>query len=246
MSQKFVIVCPGYNNSKWYLKNLGSILSQKYDNYRVIYIDDCSTDGTGQLVEDYLKKHDSRGLVKLIRNERRVGALENIYNAVHSCQDDEIIATVDADDWLKHSQVLNVLNSVYSDPNIWVAWSNYQDSHGRPGCSKAIPENIIKSNSYRHSNWCTSHLRTFRSFVFKNIKKEDLLQNDGRYYQMAWDLSFQIPMIEMAQERTKFINQILYCYNTDNPINDDKVNRQLQINLEMEIRRKPKYNRLER
>ena len=42
----FVVIVPSYNNSEWVERNLRSIFEQKYDNFRVIYIDDASTDGT--------------------------------------------------------------------------------------------------------------------------------------------------------------------------------------------------------
>ncbi len=50
------IVIPSYNNEKWYLKNLDSILHQHYGNYRIIYVNDCSGDGTAALVEEHLKE----------------------------------------------------------------------------------------------------------------------------------------------------------------------------------------------
>ncbi len=49
---RFVIVIPSNNNKDWYQKNLDSVFNQRYLNYRVIYIDDGSTDNTGTLVED--------------------------------------------------------------------------------------------------------------------------------------------------------------------------------------------------
>ena len=52
-----VIVC-SYNNIKWAEKNLDSIFFQRYRNYRVIYVDDGSTDGTADFVEHYIKDHD--------------------------------------------------------------------------------------------------------------------------------------------------------------------------------------------
>ncbi|NJO18399.1 MAG: glycosyltransferase family 2 protein, partial [Thioploca sp.] len=82
---RFVIVIPSYKNAKYYIKNLNSALSQNYSSFRIIYTDDSSPDGTGQFVEDYLKKNDKNGLVKLIRNECRVGALRNLYDMIHSC-----------------------------------------------------------------------------------------------------------------------------------------------------------------
>ena len=47
----FVIVIPSYNNAQWYKRNLDSVFAQTYKNFSVIYLDDCSPDGTGQLVK---------------------------------------------------------------------------------------------------------------------------------------------------------------------------------------------------
>jgi hypothetical protein len=52
-------------------------------------------------------------------------------------------------------------------------------------------------------------------------------------------------MIEMAGERHAFIPNIMYVYNIANPVNDNKVNPQLQRDLEARIRSMPPYERLE-
>jgi hypothetical protein len=61
------------------------------------------------------------------------------------------------------------------------------------------------------------------SDVAVNIKI-DLKDKNGNYYEMAGDCAFMYPMLELARERTKFINDVLYVYNRTNPISDDKVN----------------------
>src|SRR5579872_96758 len=76
-----VIVIPSYNNSDWYRKNLDSVFAQDYDNYRIIYIDDCSIDGTYELVRDYIVENGQKERVTLIKNDRRQGALANHYRA---------------------------------------------------------------------------------------------------------------------------------------------------------------------
>ena len=52
------------------------------------------------------------------------------------------------------------------------------------------------------------------------------------------------PILEMSGIHSKFINELLYVYNTENPINDNKLNRQNQITLESSIRKKQKYKEL--
>jgi glycosyltransferase involved in cell wall biosynthesis len=243
--KKFVIVIPSYKNAKYYFRNLTSALTQHYENYRIIYTDDCSPDNTGNLVKEFLEKHDKNGKTKLICNKERAGALANLYNMITSCEDDEIIITLDGDDWLAHPNVLSTLNKVYSENSIWLTYGQYRSyPDNRLGCSREIPVNIQKTNSYRKFRWCSSHLRSFYTWLFKKIKKEDLLGDDGKFYPMTWDLSMMFPMLEMAGTRHKFVSDVLYMYNYETPINDAKVNLQLQQGLEKKIRAKKPYEAL--
>ncbi len=52
-----VVVMPSYNNAERYTLTLDSVFSQKYENFRVVYIDDASPDDTDDLVEQYIKEH---------------------------------------------------------------------------------------------------------------------------------------------------------------------------------------------
>jgi hypothetical protein len=63
---------------------------------------------------------------------------------------------------------------------------------------------------------------------------------------MAWDQATMFSMLEMPRHRAKFISDVLYVYEAANLINDSKVNRQLQRNLEMEIRAQKRYDRLKK
>lgn len=237
----FVIVVPSYNNAKFYQKNLASALYQEYENFRIIYTDDASPDGTGKLVENYLKSADKRKRVSLNQNESRLGALHNFYSMIHTCRDDEIVVVLDGDDWFAHSKVLSVLNRVYSSSDVWVTYGQYK-SHpdGRLGCSRDIPMHVKQSNSYRRFRWCSSHLRTFYAGLFKKINKEDLMDGD-KFFSMTGDLAVMFPLLEMSGTRNKFISEVLYTYNCQNPINDSKVDIKLQQSLEMKIRNKRPY-----
>jgi len=61
---------------------------------------------------------------------------------------------------------------------------------------------------------------------------------------MTWDWAMMYPMLEMSGGRFKFIPNILYIYNTDNPLNDSKVDEQLQIYLSEFIQQKKQYQPL--
>ena len=241
----FVIIVPGYKTSEWVEKNIQSILDQTYTNYRVIFIDDCSPDDSFEKASKILDGNDKRSKFTLIKNTERVGALQNLYDTINSCADDDIIITLDGDDWFANQNVLDKLASTYKDPNVWLTYGQficYPDNGA--GCSSKIPPEIIKQNSIRSYRWCTSHLRSFYAWLFKKINKADLIDKNGKFYAVTWDLAMMYPMVEMAGEHSIFIPDILYVYNRGNPLNDMKVHTQLQQKLDREIRAKRKYNKL--
>lgn len=239
-----VVLITSYNNADWYERNLNSVFTQQYSNYRIVYVDDLSNDNNADLVEALVKKAGQEHRFTMIRNQERRLALANIYYAVHDCEDNEIIVSLDGDDWFYDSQVLNKINKIYSTENVWLTHGSIVEyPTGHTGWSMPIPKNVIKENSYRQFR-CPSHLRTFYAWLFKKIEIDDLLY-DGKFFEMTWDMAMMYPMIEMAAERHAFIKDTLYVYNVRTPLSDNKVNPQLQRFYDMYIRSMPPYERLD-
>jgi glycosyltransferase involved in cell wall biosynthesis len=242
IDRKFVIVIPSYKNEKWCAKNIQSVLNQDYEHFRVIYTDDCSPDKTFGIVSS-LCKHATN--VTLIKNKVRVGAMENLYNMIHSCEDNEIVITVDGDDWLPDNDVLTKLNKIYQTNDILMTYGQYKNSNdGALGCAAQYPKDVVDKAAFRKHSWYASHLRTFYAGLFKKIKKDDFLLK-GKFYEMTYDMAIMFPMLEMAGDKSMYIPDIMYIYNMDNPLNDTKVNAQLQRDLDKLIRGKQKYTKLE-
>lgn len=251
-SKPFVIIIPSYNNEVYVERNLISVLSQEYDNYRVIYIDDSSTDNTYEKVLTCIKEQDKMERVNLIRNETNRKALCNLYHAIHSCRDEEIVILLDGDDWLSNNSVLKELNRYYNDPNVWltygqyITYPKYELGISREPIFKAHLKygNLRKVGPFSKStDWFFSHLRTFYAGLFKKIKKEDLLYN-GEFFSSAWDFAILFPMVEMAREHAVYIPNVLYIYNRETPYNDDKLRREEQYTLNLYIRSLPPYKKL--
>jgi glycosyltransferase involved in cell wall biosynthesis len=240
-----VVLSTSYNNQEWCAKSVRSVLSQEYSNFRFIYIDDHSKDGTADIVESLFKRAHQDSRMMLIRNKERIGALANIYWAVHNyIRDEEIVVSLDGDDWFFDNQVLKKINAAYASGDVWLTHGTMIEYPGSQlGWSIPIPKEIIEDNAFRQYR-CVSHLRTFYSWLFKKIALKDL-QDGGEFFPMTWDFAIMFPMIEMAGERHAFISDITYVYNTDNQINDNKVNAELQRGLDVVLRNMPPYARLE-
>jgi glycosyltransferase involved in cell wall biosynthesis len=248
VQKPFVIVIPSYNNSAFCERNLLSVLTQRYKNFRVIYIDDSSSDDTYAKVQEVISRLDKEGKVTLSRNTKNLGSLANYTHAIASCNDEEIVLTVDGDDFLAHEWVLEKLNRLYANQEVWMTYGNFLDYPSyrqEPVTCQKLSARVIHNQSYRKEAWVTSHLRTFYAALFKRIKREDLLYK-GNFYPMAGDLAYVFPMLEMAGSHVRFVPDVLYLYNRGNPLSDHKINFALQNECAGHIRSKAPYAPLTR
>lgn len=241
---KYNIIVPFYNAEKWISKCIRSVKNQRYNNFQCTLIDDMSTDQSAACVEKLIK-NDSR--FKLIKNKQKNYALKNIAMAIESSdnKDEDVIILLDGDDWFSSTMTLSRLNKEYDNENCYVTYGSYviyPTGWVGPEPSQ-YPDKVIQSNEFREDTWRASHLRTFRYKMWKNIDHDDLKDDCGDYYKMAYDQAIMLPILEMASERIVYIPDILHVYNKENPINVDKIKAIEQKNTANEIRRKKKYER---
>jgi glycosyltransferase involved in cell wall biosynthesis len=131
------IALASYNGTKYLREQLDSILSQTYQDFELIICDDCSTDNTWQILEEYAQK-DSR--IKIFANKKNQGFKKNFEKAISLCKG-EYIAMSDQDDiWTEnHLEVLleNIGDNDLVCGNAWLADENGNSTKtSLLGCSK--------------------------------------------------------------------------------------------------------------
>jgi glycosyltransferase involved in cell wall biosynthesis len=232
----FTVVIVGQNNGANVAKTLSSVFSQCYENYRVIYIDDASDDGSYDLARDLIYDSSHLGQVTLVRNEERLGHLANIYRAVQICKDEEIVVILQGEDWLAHEWVLQRLNAYYADPDLWLTYGQYRDF---PTYELGICQECKEMN-FRLQPFQTSHLKTFYAALFKKIREPDFIYG-GQFLPAASDLAYMTPMLEMARDHSHFIPEILYICNRES---HPKENREEHLRCERFVRSLIPYQEL--
>ncbi len=237
----FNIIVPVFNAEIYIEKCLNSIIKQSYQNYQVQIIDDCSTDYSYEIASEICSNYENFSVRK---NPRRLGALNNICELL-SLKIKEPSKTidilVDGDDYLYSGDVINVLYEKYLNTNCLITYGSHLSSKGIQG--KKYPKLVREFKLYRKYFWYASHLKTFRHDLWLSIDKKDLVDQNGNFFSVAWDLALMFPMLEMAGNRQEFVNDILYVYNDQNPISDHKIRRKEQILAAKEIRRKRIYQK---
>lgn len=243
MEQHFTIIIPAYNCEKWVNKNLKSAIEQQYNNYEIVYINDCSTDDTGSIAKSMLNackvKH------KYVENKKNKRALSNLIKAIRGSDVGTIIVALDGDDWLASKKVLKRLNELYTK-EVWITAGSYIDNVHHKISRPKIQEGFWGKN-IRKEEWSLSHLRTFRRSLFMNIEDSDMVDVDGSYFKFTWDRVIMYPMVEMAGENHFLpIMEVMYVYNRRNPISVDRAHRHDQVRIEYLLRDMQQYKKIEK
>jgi glycosyltransferase involved in cell wall biosynthesis len=235
----FVIFVCGFNNGAFVEKTLRSIFSQVYDNYRLIYVDDGSTDGSFELARDCISQSRSMDRTTFVRNETRLGLLSCLMRAIQGCKDHEIVVLLRGHDWLAHQWVLNRLNQYYANPDLWLTYGQYREF---PSYRMGSARNYLKSEwkTIREAFFAADHLPAFYAALCKRINENDLLFQ-GSVLPQRGELAVMLPMLEMAKKHYQFIPEILCISNSGGEGLED---RDLQVRCEKYIRSLKPYSLL--
>jgi len=117
------IVIATYNGEKFLAKQIDSLLNQTYKNFEIIAVDDCSTDETLNILNEYAAQHDNFTVVK---NNCNLGYVKNSEKGFLLANGD-YIAPCDQDDvWL--SEKIDILLDNMTDCEIAYCNSVFIDS----------------------------------------------------------------------------------------------------------------------
>lgn len=111
-----VLVCT-YNQEKYLAQALDSVLMQQYDEpFEILIGDDCSTDNTGKIADDYQSRYPD--IIRVIRPDKNGGASLNFIRLVKEARG-EYIFICDGDDYWLRDDVLQKQIDVYrANPNV--------------------------------------------------------------------------------------------------------------------------------
>lgn len=173
MQPKVSVIMPAYNAQKYIGFAIESILNQTYKNLELIIVEDCSTDDTLRMIQNY---KDSR--IKLLRNDFNRG-ISYSTNAGIDVSDGKYIALMDDDDVAVKERLALQVEYLEEHENI--------DILGGRSAVIDAKGNFIKFQNTPKSNPKYIHaVLLFNCMNFRNgtamIRKEFVL-NNNLYYQ---------------------------------------------------------------
>lgn len=110
-SELISVIVPIFNIKEYVEKCIKSIVGQTYTNLEIILVDDGSTDGSGEICDQFALQDD-----RITVFHKTNGGLSDARNYALDRVNGDLIAFVDGDDWI-HPEMYEIMHSIMKEKN---------------------------------------------------------------------------------------------------------------------------------
>lgn len=174
------IIIPVYNNREWLPKCFESILRQTYKDYEVLIVDDMSTDGGMEIIQEYEAKFP-KCRVFINKTKRLNGGSRNV--GIVEAKGDYVMA-IDCDDWFADDHVLEDIAAKLNGED--VMFLGYRVFKSENDYFDLVPkfndlEEALKGCS------CALWTRVVKRELLKEVlyKEGTLFEDQGHHYRLC-------------------------------------------------------------
>lgn len=205
-----------YNQVDCIREALDSILAQEVNfSYEIVIGDDCSTDGTAEIVREYHETHPD--LIRLVTHEHNVGALRNDYDVTMACNG-KYIAYCEGDDyWHSKDKLRMQVELIENSPSCGIVHSEHDRYFEEYGvlvpCFFKTTGNSPPRDLNLFRGWNGYHIQTCTVLLDTALAKS-VIQDKNIYLNDDHECGTDIPMfIEVAmQSGLEYIDKSLSTY----------------------------------
>lgn len=117
----FSVAVITYNQEEYISQTLDSILNQQHDyKYEIVVGEDCSTDNTKKIIEEYVEKYPD--IIKPLYNNPNKGLINNYFNVINNCQGKYIMECAGDDYWLS-GKVKSQIEFMENNPEVGMCYT---------------------------------------------------------------------------------------------------------------------------
>lgn len=210
---KVSVLIPVYNAEAYLKKCLDSVCTQTYEMLEIIIANDCSTDHSLAILNDYLE-NDNR--ITVINNKYNMG-VQTTRNCLLDSSSGEYIIFVDADDFIENDEVEQAVKAMDADDCDLVVWRyNYIEDTGIRKCIINYSEYGIFSD-VKITEYHLENLNTLYGGVLWNkcYRADIIKKHNIKFKSKIEDICFNADYMTFSN-KVKLLNYYGYNYNTTN------------------------------
>lgn len=148
----FSVIMPLYNKAPYVRKAVESVVGQTYDDWELIVVDDCSTDGSAAVAEQVV---DSRIRIVRLGENGGVGAARNHGVALSEAP---LVCFLDADDWWDPTFLEEMAGLTERHPDAGIYGTGY--CIVKNGKKRVAPIGVDEGFAEGEINYCQVYART--------------------------------------------------------------------------------------
>lgn len=232
----FVFITSSYNQSKFIKKSLNSIKAQKYprNKFRIIYIDDASTDSTFKICREFKVENPDINIT-IIKNEKNMGPAYSRHIGYHKCTNREVCVFLDGDDSLVDKNTLGILSYIYKAHKVDATFGSY--IQGGKWQFDMWVEYDRKTWKGHDANFFP-HLRTAKAKICKLVP-EYYLKCNKKWFRFMTDSALFTAVCELCNNNYAFIPNLLVDYSNENSETNKETGHKASLkNIEQRALRK--------
>ncbi|WP_290765902.1 glycosyltransferase family 2 protein [Fibrobacter sp. UBA4297] len=115
------VIVPNYNHAAYLRQRLDSIFNQTYQDFEVIILDDCSTDNSKEIIEEYRIRPQ---VSHIVYNETNSGSPFKQWAKGFDLARGEYIWIAESDDWAELNFLETLIKKIKTDSSIALAYCN--------------------------------------------------------------------------------------------------------------------------
>lgn len=206
MPPKVSVIVPNYNHAPYLKQRLDSIFNQTFQDFEVIILDDCSTDNSKEIIEQY---RNNPKVSHIVYNETNSGSPFKQWAKGFNSAKGDYIWIAESDDWADINFLKDLLDLIGTNQNISVAFTNsnkvYQ--HNTETNKTDLQTGIVQGDYFIKTQMLFDNTICNASAVI--FKKELLkaINNDYQEFKGSGDYLFWIYLCE--QGNVAFLNKAL-------------------------------------
>jgi glycosyltransferase involved in cell wall biosynthesis len=188
---KLSVIVPNYNHERFLVQRLDSILNQTYHDFEIIILDDCSTDNSKDIIEQY---RGNQKVKHIIYNETNSGSTFKQWKKGIELAQGEYIWIAESDDIAKLNLLAELMENTQKEQNIVIAYAKstndlevFSATNNEANYPVKIYDGVSFINQYMLTN---PAIVNASAVVFKKSAADNYILTEITKYKYAGDWLF--------------------------------------------------------
>ena len=179
MNNKVDIIIPAYNSQKYISKTIKSVFRQTYKNWKLIIIDDASTDDTKKILETIYKKNKDKKKIIILKNNINMGQAISRNRGLKYSKS-KFVTFLDSDDFWDKNKLKKQIEFMLSN-NYDFTYTDYKIIKNNQ-IKKIIVPNFFNYKRFIYNSSINTCSMIIKKKIIKNIFFKNLRFSEDYFF----------------------------------------------------------------